>query len=125
MYFKFDERYCILMGGYGKDMNDQLSMIHVWDLEKMIFYESDIKLPKGSCFAVSVYHEKSDILSRGYLREMNHRLDMNIPEELVGLIMIYHRTEQIHVMNRLWGHQHYHFKMDVNDVLNSIINEDH
>eukprot|EP01083_Nonionella_stella_P102579 291901_1 len=113
-----NERYCILFGGKNRDI-DNLSNIYIWDLHHMIFYESVIKAPSGGCHAVLMHNEKDQVLVCGYIRNMEKCLRIHIPNDVIRLVIIYHKTENVHIMNDERCPNRYHYVLNVNDILDA------
>ena len=98
-----DERFIIILGGYGGRDKWWLDSIFILDLYTMKFSKSDIRLPfSQECEAIIMENKyENDLLVHGFIKkEINKIRDYNlyIPFALISLICIWHSIEYIHAI---------------------------
>eukprot|EP01083_Nonionella_stella_P266119 900639_1 len=117
-----DERFLIMFGsGYG--IRNFSRDIYVLNLNTWIFHKSLIVMPSefyGSCSAELMCNQiKLDLVMCHYYRKLFDMTDDIMPVDVVKLMMMWCKWNEIHVLQCNTG---YHWKIDVDHILDSKIN---
>ena len=99
-----DDEYLIILFGYGREWKND---IYILDLLSMEFTTSKVKGPEtedllyaGAPKAfLTVDNLKTDTLIVGYIKKMDFK-NMFTPQEIVEIILSYHSTQYIHILQR-------------------------
>ena len=125
-----DERFIIIMGGYGGIKEYYQDTIFILDLYTMQFSKSDIRLPFAQeCEAIIMESkDENNLLVHGYIRKETEKFNnLFIPFALISLLSIWHSIEYLHIMNSTGCFRDHeigeHWEINLNKILDSVTSD--
>eukprot|EP01084_Bolivina_argentea_P124120 219949_1 len=107
-----DEQHIILFGA------TNICIIEVFE-NKLIFYYSHIRLPAyGEYTAINIDSRKSkdNMLVFGFTRRCISMYNINIPNELIEMVLFYYTSENVHLLRYGTG---IHYELRMKDIIES------